>query len=428
MGKSFHFEVGMFLRVVQFIFVCSINILFLPTIVLANFHGSIACEKIYSQITQSAAPITLDSKSSNQPLKDPVPFGTMRLIGKKQFEFDHNSDYKVLVKQESEIKNQCNLSTCHLHAWVTMLEHDYLKSNPHSIRLSTHYLSAKLWLKRSLDAIDNKHKNSVTLEANVLESKKSIEEFGLIPDEIWQLNRNFQRAPYSDRMQEYIQNIVSRAKWDVEQEFDERAKKHIREDAKQKIRDLFESMIGPFPEQFEYAGKTYDPKSFMRHFFPTVAAPLARIGVNTFDTSANTVNKHESDSYNMNINSVEKIVRQLLDKGETVYLSYDHNPHFVDTNTGIMSLSAFSYPKEAAPLSREQRNFCNHKCSGHAVQIIGYDYDLETNKVIKWKIQNSWGEQRGERGFYNMYNDYFHTYAIEISFTNQKELGIILPK
>lgn len=418
----------MFLRVVHFIFACFLHMLLSPTIVWAHSHGSVACEKIYSVAISPTGQISSTSQASILPQKDTVPYGTMRPIGKQLFEFDHNSDYKVLVPAQSEIKNQCNLSTCHLHAWVTMLEHDYLKSNPHSIRLSTHYLSAKMWLKRSLDTIDNKDKDSVTLEANVLASKKSIEEFGLIPDEVWMLNRNFQKAPYSDRMQEYIQNIVSRAKWDVEQEFDERAKKQIREDAKNKIRALFENMIGPFPEKFEYAGKTYDPKSFMRHYFPSVAAPLVRLSVNTFDTSANTTNKNEANSYNMNINSVEKIARQLLDKGETVYLSYDHNPHFVDTNTGIMSLAAFSYPKDASPLSREQRNFCNHKCSGHAVQIVGYDFDPVTNKVIKWKIQNSWGEQRGERGFYHMYNDYFHAFAIEISYTNQKELGIVLPK
>lgn len=418
----------MFLRVVHFIFLCLVNLLLIQATALANSRSSIACEKIYSELSKTAGLTAPGSITTDFSSKDPVPFGTMRPIGKQPFEFDHNSDYKVLASAQSEIKNQCNLSTCHLHSWVTMLEHDYLKSNPYSIRLSTHYLSAKMWLKRSLDTIDNKGKDNVTLEANVLVSKKSIEEFGLIPDEVWMLNRNFQRAPYSDRMQEYIQNIVSRAKWDAEQEFDERAKKLIREDAKKKIRDLFESMIGPMPEKFEYAGKIYDPKSFMRHFFPSMAAPLVRVSVNTFDTSANTVNKNEPDTYNMNINSVEKIARQLLDKGETVYLSYDHNPHFVDTNTGIMSISAFSFPKEAAPLSREQRNFCNHKCSGHAVQIVGYDFDPVTNKVIKWKIQNSWGDQRGERGFYHMYNDYFHTYAFEISYINKKELGIVLPK
>lgn len=48
--------------------------------------------------------------------------------------------------------------------------------------------------------------------------------------------------------------------------------------------------------------------------------------------------------------------------------------------------------------------------------IVGYDLDAVTGKVIKYKIQNSWGQKSGDQGFYHMYADYFRAFVNRIHY------------
>ena len=126
------------------------------------------------------------------------------------------------------------------------------------------------------------------------------------------------------------------------------------------------------------------------------------------------------------MDQLEKAARELLDKGMNVYLAYDHHFAYVDDKTGIMSTSAFYFPKDGRPLTRNQRDlYATEGSGGHAVQIVGYDLDPKTGKVIKWKIKNSWGRKAGEEGYFHMYNDYFFQFAQGITF--YQDAGVTLP-
>lgn len=61
----------------------------------------------------------------------------------------------------------------------------------------------------------------------------------------------------------------------------------------------------------------------------------------------------------------------------------------------------------------------------HAVLVVGYEVDPITGRVRKWKIQNSWGEESGDRGYFHMYSDYFERFAW--SFTFVKDDNVPLP-
>jgi bleomycin hydrolase len=104
---------------------------------------------------------------------------------KKDFKLDPT--YKVLVPEQSDIKNQCNLGTCHLHSWASMLEHDFKQRTNQDMKISTHYLSVSHWLSQSLDLLANSTENQATVQlgANVFTSRRAILKYGIIPDEIW---------------------------------------------------------------------------------------------------------------------------------------------------------------------------------------------------------------------------------------------------
>lgn len=97
---------------------------------------------------------------------------------------------------------------------------------------------------------------------------------------------------------------------------------------------------------------------------------------------------------------------------------YKHNRQFLDAERGVYSMELFDYPVLAQPLPRGWRKSKGLFTGTHAVVIVGYELVPGTNQVRKWKIQNSWGSDAGDKGFYHMYHDYFRNFAISIAFSD----------
>lgn len=347
-------------------------------------------------------------------------FGDSR-YGQLREDFVLKTTYKVEIPEQSEIKNQCNLGTCHLYAWVSQLERDLKTFANVPVKISHHYLSVNHWIRESLKMLDESSGEAnifVNLGANVLASRFSIFQSGIIPDHAWTGARDFHTGALSGRIGEYVQNVIAKAKWEIGLQTDKKKQQQIRESAQKKIVEIFENVVGKMPETFEHEGKTYTPQTFMRAFFPFLVQPQTLVMASA-DRKAKTVLIDENQFYkamSTSIDVLEKTTRDVLDQGFNVYLSYDHNSDFVDVKTGIMSIGAFNLPSGGGPLTRKQRSFFNVVPGGHAVQIVGYDVDPKTNQVTRWKIKNSWGDKMGDSGYFHMYRDFFRAFAMSINY------------
>lgn len=368
------------------------------------------CESLFSQIQQ-----TVERENPNR-------------YGQIKSSFNHNTKYKVLLPELTQIKNQCGLGTCHLHSWVSALEHNYAVQNADKIKISTHYLSARHWLEASIDAIGRSDRGILpNLGLSVYASKRAIRMYGIIPDEAWNLPRDFQDPKIVERTQEYIKNIIGRANWQIEREVNSDRKNQIKQETAMEVIEIFNNVVGKMPWEFTYRGREYTPITFSDRFFPELSSPLVTM-VASKAAEQKTILEGDSSitAFYTQVSKFEPVARELIDKGQSVYLGYSHNHQFVDNNTGIMSIEAFNAPKGSAPLSREQREYFNVEDGGHGVQIVGYDIDPSTGRVSKWKIKNSWGEEKGDKGYYHMYADYFNAFALSISF--YRDAGVKLPR
>ena len=346
--------------------------------------------------------------------------------GQLREDFVLDTSYKVEVPEQSEIKNQCNLGTCHLYSWISQLEHDAKVKSNSAIKISPHYLSVMHWVRQSLELLDknklrtktDKNEVSVMLGANVLASRYSIYQSGIIPDEAWTGARDFHVGALSGRISEYIQNVIAKAKWEMSMQTTEAKQDEVREKAQMKIIEIFENVVGKIPRNFMYEGKMYTPQSFQRTFYPELLKPMTLMFLDD-EQNAKTALAQDGPYFKVmlsGMDAIEKTMRSLLDKGQNVYLGYDHNSDFVDVKTGTMSISAFHVPAGAEPLTREQRAYFKIAPGGHAVQVVGYDLDPKTNQVTKWKIKNSWGEKMGDSGYFHMHQDFFRAFVMGISF------------
>jgi bleomycin hydrolase len=58
-------------------------------------------------------------------------------------------------------------------------------------------------------------------------------------------------------------------------------------------------------------------------------------------------------------------------------------------------------------LSKADRLRTNESAMTHAMVISGVHLDPQSGKPLRYKVENSWGEGRGEKGFFVMTDRWF---------------------
>ncbi len=386
----------------------------LLTVLISTAHAKDSGKKVASNDNKAATCAPLLPNYKQLLLPAPIPYGTVR----PEFQRVHNDRYTTEIFSPAPIKNQCATSFCHLYAWSAELE------NPAKIETSTEYVSAYYLFDSAVKAMYAGNINfGSSLGATATASLSSIRKSGLIPKEAWTGSTTFNRSAKMSQLLDTLQAIIVRTveARQVFKNLDEQVQVNI--EAYEQIEATIHSFIGVLPKTFVYKGETYTPKSFAEKYFPEMSQPMIKI---LTGNSSPTHGAEKPDGLELvgSIDVLSKTAREILDLGQPVYLTYLHHEQYVDTKSGIMSIDAFNYPAWASPTSPKERNTFALWRGGHAVILTGYEIDPATDKVIKWKIQNSWGEKAGDDGDFHMYDDYFRTYVTGIAYLNDGRVPI----
>ncbi|UYL08109.1 aminopeptidase [Bdellovibrio sp. SKB1291214] len=346
-----------------------------------------------------------------------TPWGSLRS------DFKHNTHYTKEIPQEVEVKNQCNLGTCHLHSWLASIEKTYTRRTGDVMPLSNHYLSAKQLLTRSLmqmndNSPDSVNRADIDLGAGPFNSRDSILEFGVIPESVWTPKTEFYKNPTAQKMKEYFENIIARTKSYVAKAQSPEEKQKALAHGEEQLRSLFNDFVGELPSKFNWKGQQWTPQEFAKEYFSFFEGPQKQMIVLANRKGMPYAEQVKSDTkVYTDLNTVEATAALLIDRGQMVYLAYEHHAEYVDKPSGILSIRAFYTPSYAKPLTRTLREQFDKNDGGHAVQIVGYERDPQTGKILKWKIKNSWGTASGDDGYYHMYDDYFRAFAKSIAYS-----------
>ena len=107
-------------------------------------------------------------------------------------------------------------------------------------------------------------------------------------------------------------------------------------------------------------------------------------------------------------------IKQLKD-GKAVWFGSDVG-QFSNREEGLLTLDAYNVSNlfdTDFPMTKEQRlDYCESLMT-HAMVITGVDLD-ENDRPIRWKVENSWGKDRGKDGFYVLSDEWFEEYAYQI--------------
>ncbi len=125
-----------------------------------------------------------------------------------------------------------------------------------------------------------------------------------------------------------------------------------------------------------------------------------------FEDGGNVVGGLQPLLLNVDMPTLRQLAYQQIKAGEAVWFGCDVQ---TDTNKkGFMSLDVYDFDHTFDldfSLDKADRLMSRDSSTTHAMTITGAD--VVDKSPIQWKVENSWGEDRGLKGYYTMSNEWF---------------------
>lgn len=162
--------------------------------------------------------------------------------------------------------------------------------------------------------------------------------------------------------------------------------------------------------------KTYTPKSFYKEF---VGVDLSEY-VDIFNDAAKEYGKHyqlrlstnvyDGDDVhyaNVRLGTLKDIaMKSVLDDGP-VWFACDVGKD-QSKEHGIMAMGMYDYGSIYTidmQMNKAERSLYRESVPNHAMVFLGVD--VQNDKPVKWLIENSWGDDKGSKGYWTLYDTWF---------------------
>ena len=125
---------------------------------------------------------------------------------------------------------------------------------------------------------------------------------------------------------------------------------------------------------------------------------------------------------NIPIEELKVAVLKQLQDNESVWFGSDVG-QMLDRNNGLMSLDTFDYETlmgTTFPMDKAARLDYGESLMTHAMVITGAN--LVDGKPNRWKVENSWGDDIGAKGWFRMSDEWFNEYVYQ-AVINKKHLS-----
>ena len=169
--------------------------------------------------------------------------------------------------------------------------------------------------------------------------------------------------------------------------------------------------------------RTYSPKSFYKEF---VGVDLGQY-VDIFNDPSKEYGKHYSINLTRNVRDGDDAhfanVKMQILKDIAVKAVLDDEPIWFACDVGkdqsrehgIMSMGMFDYDSiylTDMAMTKAQRSLFRESVPNHAMVFIGVD--MQKDKPAKWLVENSWGDDKGSKGLWTIYDSWFDTNVYSI--------------
>ncbi|MBR6248252.1 MAG: C1 family peptidase [Muribaculaceae bacterium] len=171
--------------------------------------------------------------------------------------------------------------------------------------------------------------------------------------------------------------------------------------------------------------RTYTPLEFYRE---TVGGPIngtfimamndpRREYYKTYEVEydRHTYDGHNWSYVNLPMEDIAAMAIASLKDSTKLYASFDVGKQ-LNRASGYLALDNYDYATlfgTTFPMDKAQRIATFDSGSTHAMTICAVDLD-DNGKPIKWKVENSWGDDSGHKGYIIMTNEWFNEYSFRL--------------
>lgn len=124
---------------------------------------------------------------------------------------------------------------------------------------------------------------------------------------------------------------------------------------------------------------------------------------------------------NVDIQVMKNCAKDALVNGEPVWFGCDVGPNML-REEGLWDAALFDYDglyDIDFSLTKEERVRVGESAMTHAMLLTGVDVTDEGN-TRRWRVENSWGEDSGDKGFFTMNDNWFDEYVFEVVVNKRK--------
>ncbi|KAI7873183.1 peptidase C1B, bleomycin hydrolase [Mucor mucedo] len=118
---------------------------------------------------------------------------------------------------------------------------------------------------------------------------------------------------------------------------------------------------------------------------------------------------------NTTASQMKKLAMDVLKSGNPVWFGCDVG-QFSNRNTGVMDTKVFDYKltfNVDFSMSKAQRLLYGESAMTHAMMFTGVHLD-KNNSPVRWRVENSWSETSGEKGFWIMSDEWFNEFVYQV--------------
>ncbi len=123
---------------------------------------------------------------------------------------------------------------------------------------------------------------------------------------------------------------------------------------------------------------------------------------------------------NVQIDVLKKAAVDMIVDGQAVWFGCDVGKMF-DRDLGVMDLEIYDYDLVYGTqfrLDKGGRLDYRHSRMTHAMVLTGVDLD-DAGQPLKWRVENSWGTEVGDKGYMIMSDAWFDEYLYEVAVSKQ---------
>lgn len=118
---------------------------------------------------------------------------------------------------------------------------------------------------------------------------------------------------------------------------------------------------------------------------------------------------------NLPSNELKKLALKQLKKGDCVWFGADVDK-YSNKEMGILAMNAYDYAELFSTdfsMSKEERLDYGESLMTHAMVFTGVNIN-ENGNPDRWQVENSWGKDRGNDGFFVMSDDWFDQFTYQV--------------